>query len=274
MSETSEHSGIALSSSGERELRGLIATNRSRVSQVEIEGQLLWIKRYDIERRPYSQRLHAILSPIMPLPALRASPLYSGADLAFREERKAAQFRNAGLQTPQILLRDGPVLVVADISGTVQTLLQRLRADNQDAHEEMLVEMGDALGTVHGAQLCHGRPHMRDMFRNGCGWGFFDFEEEPEAVMPIQDAQARDVWLAFQQIAMQALRPDTPQRAFNAWRAHASPETVASLRRLVRFTSYLVPALQWLNRRIKLGSDGKRVLVATVFLRSALRDNP
>src|SRR5690606_39575859 len=66
----------------------------------------------------------------------------------------------------------------------------------------MLVEMAGALGRVHARGLCHGRPHPRDLFRTADGrWGYLDFEEEPEASMPLAAAQAREVWLMFMEIA-------------------------------------------------------------------------
>src|SRR5690606_22621658 len=103
-------------------------------------------------------------------------------------------------------------------------------------HEAMLVEMAQALGKAHKLDLCHGRPYPRDLFRQQDGtWGFLDFEEEPEAAMPLGAAQARDVWLMFMEITRQARAPKTPYNAFDAWRDVAPDQALIELRRLVSF---------------------------------------
>ena len=135
-----------------------------------------------------------------------------------------------------------------------------------------MVACARALGKVHQAGLVHGRPHPRDMFLAGDKIGFFDFEEEPEAVMALPAAQARDAWLLFFQVSTQALEKDkTNNSAFAAWQEQVSDETLKELKKIVRFFSIFITPLK-LAKPIYLGGDGKRMLSAMEFLSSNLND--
>lgn len=265
--------GDALSPEGMERLLRLLATQPRRLSFAEIDGRTVWIKRFDTERRPLAKRLHALASPLLPS-ALHASPNVDAAGAAMREARKAASFNAAGFPTPAILWRGGVVLVLAEVSEIVQKMLGRLREADPAGHEDLLVEMAAALGRVHAVGLCHGRPHPRDMFRRADGtWGYLDFEEEPEAAMPLATAQARDVWVLFMQIVARAQHEDTGARAFAAWRAEAPAGIVPELRKAVSRLALALPGLRLL-RPVGLGKDGRNLLDAIAFLRSALRAGP
>ena len=266
----------ALSSEAVEEVvRLLVAAPRRRLSSAVIDGRSVWIKRFDTENVPLAKRLHGWISPLLPAAILRASPALSADGLAAREAGKAEAFQAAGFPTPAILWRSKSVLVLSEVTRIGEPLLARLRDGARDGardgHEELLVGMADALGRAHAAGLCHGRPHPRDMFLRDDGeWGFLDFEEEPEAAMPLAAAQARDVWLMFMQIAARALGEETTARAFAAWRKQAPAQILPELRKLVGVFSLLVPGLKAL-RPLGLGKDGQRLLQATIFLRAALR---
>lgn len=252
-------------------LRLLVTAPRHRLSPAVIGGRAVWIKRFDAVRRPLAKRVHDRVSPLLPV-FLRASPACDAAGLARREARKAVAFADAGIATPATLWRSAGVLVLSEVAAIGEPMLDRLRDADPVRHDRMLVEMAAALGRVHAAGLCHGRPHPRDMFRlDDGGWGFLDFEEEPEAAMPLAAAQARDIWLLFMQIAGRALDARTCDRAFRAWLAAAPADILPQLRRVVAAFSRLLPGLRFL-RPLGLGSDGHRLLAALVFLRDALRD--
>ncbi|PWJ80220.1 lipopolysaccharide kinase (Kdo/WaaP) family protein [Pseudaminobacter salicylatoxidans] len=257
-----------LSPAGKTELLGLLAARRhERVSSATVDGRIVWIKRYDVEGETLAKRLHHLLSPLLPA-YLRASPRVDGAGFIEREIRKMDAFRAADFPVADVIYRDETVLVLSNVE-IVQKLLRRLRETDPQAHDELLVGAAAALGRLHRAGLCHGRPHPRDMFVRDERWGFIDFEEEPERIAPLASAQARDVWLLFLQVSSQALLPDTEQRALTAYRAAAPAGIFAPLRDIVRVFSPLILPLRLLDR-VALGKDGRRVLKATSFLNSAL----
>lgn len=270
MTAGNDNGGDTLSPEGTERLLRLLAAQPRRLSFAEIDGQTVWIKRFDTEAQPLAKRVHARLSPLLPA-ALRASRSVDAAGFARREARKAAAFNAAGFPTPSILWRGDTVLVMAEVSEIAHQALVRLRPGDPAGHDDLLVGMAAALGRVHAAGLCHGRPYPRDMFRRADGaWGFLDFEEEPEAVMPLAAAQARDVWLLFMQVTSRVLDEAARARAFAAWRAEAPAEIVPELRKVVSAFSLLLPALRLL-RPIGLGKDGRSLLDAIAFLRDALR---
>lgn len=250
-------------------LRLLVSEPRARVSRAVIDGNTLWIKRYDVEPTPLAKFAHAALSPLLPR-YMRASPKVDRKGFINRELRKMSAFRAAGFAVTDLVFCNDRVLVLSDAAQIVQQRLAQLRGTDAAAHDRLLVGAADALGMVHAAGLCHGRPHPRDMFSNGSGhWGFIDFEEEPEAVMPLALAQARDVWLLFLQISSQALKPETQALAFAAYRGVAPEGVIEPLRRVVRFFSVVTWPLRLLPVSI-LGKDARNMLKATAFLKAAL----
>lgn len=249
-------------------LRLLVTEPRARVSRALVDGRTVWIKRYDVEPQPLAKRAHLAVSPLLPL-YLRASRRADSEGFIEREARKMAAFRAAGFPVADIVFRNERVLVLSDAAEIVQQRLGRMRGVDEAAHDELLVGAAGALGRIHQAGLCHGRPHPRDMFAHGDHWGFIDFEEEPEAVMPLVLAQARDVWLLFLQVANQALTTDTKARAFATYRSNAPDGVLAGLQDIVRFFSAVTSPLRLVPISM-LGKDGRNILKGTGFLKAAL----
>src|SRR5690606_32917235 len=244
----------------------LAANAHLRVACVEVEGRRLWIKRYDVERMPFGKVLHALVSPLLPV-FLRSSPRrQSGLE---RERRKMERFRSAGFPGSDILFAAKAALVLSDAGESAQKRLGELRSMDAAAHDDLLVRLAQGLGGAHRAGLCHGRPHARDMFLRDDRVGFLDFEEEPEAVMPLPMAQARDLWLLFLQISSRAALPGTQMRAFAAWRAVAPATVVPALAQLVGFFHRWMAPLRLLPENL-LGKDALYAVRATSFLKSAL----
>lgn len=243
-----------------------------RIASVKRDGKKVWIKRQGIEPKPLGKRLHAKLSFLFPAAFMKASPVRDAIGMNEQEVRKIEAFNKADIPVPEILAVDGPALMISDVGQTVQKQLDHLKKADPRAHEELLVKCADALGKVHHAGLVHGRPHPRDMFIKDGEIGFFDFEEEPEAVMPLATAQARDSWLLFFQVSAQALDKDkTNNAAFAAWREQVSNETLQELKKIIRFFSIFITPLKW-AKPIYLGGDGKRMLSAMEFLSSNLNN--
>ncbi len=256
---------IELDADDLRSLQACVAQSRGRrISSAFIDGDRVWIKRYDAEARPLPKRLHSLVSPILPYPFLRSPQETDAAGMADREKRKMESFFAAGFQVPKIVYCEGPVLVLCDVAPIIQDRLNRLRLENAQDHDALLINCARALGEAHASGLCHGRPHPRDFFQKDGVAGFLDFEEEPEAVMPLAAAQARDVWLLFFQIAAQARLADMPQQALAAYRSVAPANVMPELHKIVGFFRFTIAPLR-LFRRIFLGGDGKRLLQAMEF---------
>ena len=260
-----------LSADGIRALMQLLAGDSGlRIASARIDGRLVWIKRYDVEPRPLLKRLHAALSPLMPYPFFRSSREVDVDGMIKRELSKGDAFRAAGFGVPEILHRGKAVVVMSDIAATLQERMKRFDRSGQPGGDELLIGAAGALGRAHAAGLCHGRPHLRDMFEMNGTWGFLDFEEEPEAVMPLAAAQARDIWLLFFQIAWHARNDDTCERTLATYCEHAPCAAVGQLGKLVASLRFTIGPLR-LMRKIILGGDAQRYLQAMEFLAPALR---
>lgn len=249
----------------------LVHSEHRRVSSAAIDGRTVWIKRYGVGAGSLAKGLHRLLSPLVPVSFLRSSPGVTGPGHVARELRKAAAFRAAGFPSVSILYSRDDLLVMSDAGTIVQEELTRLRGPEPRRHDDLLVASTEALGQIHAAGLCHGRPHPRDMILKGRRFGFLDFEEEPEAAMPLAAAQARDAWLMFLQVSGQSLHPATPGRAFAAYRRLVPPPVLHRLRAVVKGFSLLNPLLRLAGPM--LGRDGQRMLAGTTFLKSALSAN-
>ena len=242
----------------------LVQSQGKRISSAVIGDHRVWIKRYDAERRPLPKRLHSLISPSLPYPFLRSPKDVGEAGMADREEQKMNAFRQAGFQVPMIVYRQGPVMVLSDVAPIIQDRLDQLHRTDPQRHDALLIHCARALGEAHAAGLCHGRPHPRDFFEKNGVAGFLDFEEEPETVMPLAVAQARDVWLLFFQVTAQACLAETPQQAFVSYRAIAPSAVIPELNRIIGFFRFTIAPLR-LFRRIFLGGDGERLLRAMEF---------
>jgi tRNA A-37 threonylcarbamoyl transferase component Bud32 len=247
---------------------------RRRIVRGQISGHTVWVKRYDAHRRPVGKLLHEVISPVLPSAVLKASPRAGANKLAQREERKTELFRAAGFHAPKVLYREGALLVLSHEGPSLESLLDELRRKGDSAaHDRLLVACAVTLARLHAAGLCHGRPHKRDILVKDGIWSFIDFEEEPEAVMPLTAAQARDVWLLFFQITHAALNPETPGLAFAAYRQAAPDGVLDSLAKLVGSFRPIMPLLRFILR-IRPGGDLGRLRNVTELLSSELARPP
>lgn len=233
-------------------------------------GVDVWIKDFSYETVTAGQRFHRLVSAFIRLELLRPSPSVDAAGLADRELRKRRAFAASGIPVPDMERLSDTRLAVADAGETLMARMDTLRAaGHAERHDDLLVLAADALSHAHAAGVCHGRPHPRDMALVDGQVLFFDFEEEPEAVMSVACAQARDTLLLFTQVVALAMNPATAQKAFDLYRAGAPAETLkvlASLRRPVRHGA----RLGRVAARLHAGKDLVRFLDSVAFLERAL----
>lgn len=96
-----------------------------------------------------------------------------------------------------------------------------------------------------------------------------DFEERPQEVMPLEMAQARDIWLLFLQVATRACDArKTCDAAFARWRETPAP----GAGRIVpsdRHSGAFLPVARLIGR-VRMGSDLRRFIMATDYLMNAV----
>ncbi|MDM9619430.1 MULTISPECIES: serine/threonine protein phosphatase [unclassified Rhizobium] len=247
-------------------LAALINGSGRRVERVALSKGAVWIKRYGTERTSRWVALQHTLAALLRAPFLRPSPVLADEGMAAREIRRIAQFSKNGVPTARVIYSSGAAVVFSDAGKTVDTYLFDIRKVDPVAHDDMLVHCAGELGRLHAKGLCHGRPYPRDMFLKDGRIGFMDFEEEPDTVMPLEVAQARDIWLLFLQVATRAhFGKKTYDRAYQAWLKVAPPAAVAELRKLTGFLGGFLWAARLIGR-VHMGSDLQRFIVATSYL--------
>ncbi|KNY18839.1 hypothetical protein AKG11_01705 [Shinella sp. SUS2] len=251
-------------------LLAVLARGARRIERVEMSFGTVWVKRYGTEKPIVWTHAQNALARLFRKPFLRASPRLDRKAMVDREVRRLEAFAAEGLPVPKVLYRSDGALVLSDAGPTIGMQLGTLKSADPERHDALLVACAADLGSVHALNLCHGRPHPRDLFLENGRVGYMDFEEEPEAAMPLPAAQARDLWLLFLQLVPSALDGETTAgRALSAWMESAPGDALSELCLLVAFLAKFL----WLTRligRVHMGSDLRRFLAATRYLSQVL----
>ncbi len=254
-------------------LLAVLVAGKKRVQRVVLSKRTVWIKRYGTEKPTWWRHLQSATSRLLPVDYLRPSPYLTPQQMAEREQRRIRLFAANGIATPPILYASKVAIVLGDVGPTVQARLRKSKDVDAAVHDQLLVACAEELGRLHAAGLCHGRPYPRDMFFIGDRLGFMDFEEEPQTVMPLPVAQARDIWLLFLQIASTArCGIETYDAAYRAWSARAPAAAIAELRRMTGFLGHFLSFARLIGR-VRMGSDLRRFIVATSYLAAVPSDN-
>ncbi len=130
-------------------------------------------------------------------------------------------------------------------------------------HDGLLLRAATEIGRLHRAGLCHGRPHPRDFVIDAEGrFGFLDFEEDPQAVMPLASAQgARHPAAFLADCNAQPAAANARMRPMPRWASRATPAAVAELSRIVARLAPLLTAMRAVQR-VKPGQDVARFIAA------------
>lgn len=258
--------GPSLPSEDVATLLAALVSDAKRVESVSLSCGTVWIKRHGDKGRRMIVAVQNAFAHLLRLPFMRPSPAETAEGMVGRDLRRIARFSQAGVPTASVIYSSGGAIVLSDIAPTVHNQLRSLRKTDPAAHDRLLIFCCAELGRLHAAGLCHGRPYPRDMFIKDERLGFIDFEEEPEAVMPMETAQARDLWLLFLQLSERASdRKETQDRAYGAWAAAAPKAAIAELGKI----THSMGRFLWLARligRIHMGRDLRQFILATTYL--------
>lgn len=251
-------------------LMQVLLASDGRIQQLNLSAGSVWIKRQGIEKAPWWIKLQALAASALPYKFLKPSPILKPVEMMERERRRMMEFGAKGFPVPDIIYSSQTAIVISDVGPTVQRILKWKRRAGETDHDALLIDCAAAIGDLHAASLCHGRPHVRDFFLRDGRIGFMDFEEEPQAVMPLETAQARDIWLLFLPLCMLAQNGRaTLDAAYQAWASRAPEAAIIELRRLLRVLGRFLPLARLIGR-VQMGSDLQRFIVATDYLKNAV----
>jgi hypothetical protein len=231
-------------------------------------GRRIWVKRAGPPKRLVWHRLQKILALALRLPVLRPTVAPGGPETLAREAARLRAFAARGVSVPRILAGDHGLLVLSDQGPSLAAALSGARDDAEAS--ALLRDAARALSALHEKNLVHGRPYVRDMTWDGANIGFLDLEEDPAAVMPLADAQARDVFL-FLSSAAKYMRAGGDKYTFDETRlasvaslllAAMNAEARASLFSLSRLLARLAAPLENGFLWKKIGNDARQALTA------------
>ena len=248
------------------ELIRLASTGTERISRVDTGERVVWVKRAAAKSLHIGHYLQWIATIGLPGTIYRPSRPEHGDAATRGEAGRIRAFQARGVATPEILYQGAGVMVLSDVGRTVESeMIGARRAGDADGHDALLMIFAEGMARLAAAGLVHGRPHPRDCFIRDGRLGFMDLEQNPLAGMSLENAQARDALFAFGFICDMAMKPETPDRAFDIWIGAAPSGAVAALRRALR---QLRP-VSWLARQVPrglIGSDLRRFVASTSYL--------
>ncbi|WP_244473569.1 lipopolysaccharide kinase InaA family protein [Rhizobium sp. Leaf262] len=247
-----------------------LLNSERRIQKINLSTGSVWIKRQGTEKPSWGPKAQSFLAKLLPYSFMRPSPMLDPIGMMRREVDTMRLFEARGFPVPQIIYASPTAVVLEDVGLTIAQQLDRLEKTDVEAHDALLIGVAAGLGDLHAAGLCHGRPHVRDFYMLDGRLGFMDFEETPQAVMPLETAQARDLWLLFLPLSQRAIKgKPSLDAAYAAWASRAPHATIVELRRLVRILSRFLPLARLIGR-VRMGSDLQRFIEATDYLKNAV----
>ena len=247
--------------------------SKPRIQKLQLPSANVWLKRQGVEKPIVWRKLQRVAAKLLPYAFMRPAPILDAEGMNQREVRAAQKFANSGFPVPELIYCGPRMVLLGDVGPTVAELLSTIRTSDPETHEELIIRSVEALGNVHAAGLCHGRPHLRDFFLKGEEVGFLDFEERPEDVMSLETAQARDLWLLFLTTSTMSLDlQNTFERAYKAWSLRAPIGAQQELRQMIAVLGRFLPIVRLIGR-VRMGSDLRRFILATEFLKNALESD-
>jgi|GEM_PF-3626556 len=249
-----------------------VFVDRGGVTRVPVGEGVVWAKTVEPVRRGINGLILPVIAMLTPSPILRRGQEGKGGDTLLHQAARLRELGGQGLPVAKLLYGDRDVLITADGGGTIEKVVRH--ADRRDAAgqddaalREALLLMTRALGALHTAGTAHGRPKIRDFAWDGARVTILDLEERPWEVMPMADAQARDVFLWIHDLCSAPFSRDLAPEAAALLSADMEDGTRDSLRRFLRLLRYAGPPARGMLRLL----PGNRELTAGLAAHDVLR---
>lgn len=182
------------SASRTRDLRTIDPDNRTL--RDVFQGEACWVKYAAVHARPFSSGVFNMMSRLSSAPVFRSTHNPDAIDALATEAKRLREMDQAGFCVPKVLEQERDHLVLSDVGKNVGTILSE--STTALRRRSIVERVIDHLAAVHKAGLYHGRSVAKDLTITETGEiGMIDLEHEPLKVMPLQDAQSRDIWLLF-----------------------------------------------------------------------------
>lgn len=241
---------------------------QGRAMSIDVDGKRLWVKQGVVTSPSSWQKFQKALFYFMPQSIFRATATYKDGATIQSEVVRLRLFKEKGIHVPDVLAADEKLFVLNDVGINLETHLRGLL--DTGAQVDVLKIAAAALGHLHQQGLVQGRGFIRDfMWQDGVIY-FIDLEEDTAAEMPLDKAQAREVWL-FMGNVVRFTKTDA-QSFIDVFHAYQQTGPVASTAALKKFVRTLKPLRMIAEKLVApfAGKDVKRSVIANKILEKEL----
>ncbi|MBE70835.1 MAG: hypothetical protein CMO07_08910 [Thalassospira sp.] len=245
----------------------------ARVFPLRWDNRRIWVKQAVPAKHKVWHSVQRFAANITGIPLLRPTVSPGGQKGLESEAATLRKLTSLGVLVPDLIDVGENWIAIGDNGRILKTCIEDdVDKGNDDAIRRHVVDAGAALARLHGEGVAHGAPLLRNMtLRDDHQIGFIDFEEDPNARMPVIDAQARDILLFV--FSIQREFKKRPELLRAGWQAYveAAGETAPQLVPLRKVIRLLRPVYLMLRPfRRWLGTDALNGLWAYRTLRKSL----
>ena len=227
----------------------------------------VWLKKAGPHLGAWRATLLGAVARLVRLEALRPVPNPGGRAAIHTEARRLAALHARGLRVPAVLaVQDDALLLrhLGEPGAPTKSLADELydAARDQPAQVLPLWQQGlEAVGLVHDAGACLSQAFARNLVRCPDGVvGYVDFEDDPEAALPLLQCQVRDLMCYAHSSGLYLQETGHLAQARDAWQAWLAqrPEALQAQLRTG------VARMGWMRRLPRDRSLGRDLLRARV----------
>ena len=227
----------------------------------------VWLKKAGPHLGAWRATLLGAVARLVRLEALRPVPNPGGRAAIHTEARRLAALHARGLRVPAVLaVQDDALLLrhLGEPGAPTKSLADELydAARDQPAQVLPLWQQGlHAVGLVHDAGACLSQAFARNLVRCPDGVvGYVDFEDDPEAALPLLQCQVRDLMCYAHSSGLYLQETGHLAQARDAWQAWLAqrPEALQAQLRTG------VARMGWMRRLPQDRSLGRDLLRARV----------
>lgn len=252
-------------------IRSLRRTAPDRVFSAHYNGERLWVKTVARPRLHASVLMQKIIAAVFGLPMLQPARNRGGAQGLADEAAALRELAVAGFPVPPVIACTPDWLVLGDAGEALESRLNSIRDRAPDDCWRLIAAAGLLLSRLHAAGLWHGGAQIRNFSWRNEQPGLLDFEDHDLPGMTLHERQARDLLLFIYSLTRydrDAAHPRLPLLVSNLL-GNATPEVLASIRRLRRRMAWLLALARWLAPHA--GRDVRQAAAADAALAAALR---
>ena len=230
---------------------------KGSVNKITTPDGPVWLKIVEQAKTTRFRNILRWFLNLLPVPLLARTDYGKTGDTLLHQAEQADILRAAGFNTPETVFVNRDFYISRHSGDTLFDLKEKLkhaspedRKQHEDRFESVLLKTTEELARLHQFGFAHGRPKMRDFAWNDAKEAIFifDLEERPWEIMPMADAQARDIILWLVDLCQYPQSEPYADRVCKIIFETISEETMTSLRKIVRLVSPLAPGTRFLQK--------------------------